>query len=152
MNTNQEEKINQQIQQTMKKAFYDLIEVNTNSDKPDYDWIIKLYSEIKGNLLYYLKKGSKTYNLIDESFDVELFGQMIKADVFSPDSMVKLIKNTFYWIKFLGAPNRDEETNKAKERVLSSPYDKIIGCYLREVHDCLTTYDEDMKSFLQQQS
>ena len=138
----------QQIETTMKQAFYDLIEQNTNSENPDYDWMVRLYSEIKLTLLYYLKKDSKTYQEIDASFDVELFDQMIRADVFSSESMIKLVENTFYWIKTLGAPVRDKDVDKAKERVLESPLNKIISVFLRETHDCLSFYDQDMKSFI----
>lgn len=137
-----------QIEQTMKKAFYDLIEENTNSATPDFDWIIRLYCEIKQQLLYYLKRDSKVYRRIDESFDVELFSQMIKADVFSPDSMYKLTENTFYWIKALGAPERDTEVSEAKQRVLEAPLNKIIGVFLQEVHKCITTYDNDMRKYI----
>lgn len=137
-----------QIETTMKQAFYDLIEQNTNSENPDYDWMVRLYSEIKSTLLYYLKKDSKTYQEIDASFDVDLFDQMIRADVFSSESMIKLVENTFYWIKTLGAPVRDKDVDKAKERVLQSPLNKIISVFLRETHDCLSFYDQDMKSFI----
>ena len=140
--------MNEQIEKTMKQAFYDLIDQNTNSQTPDYDWIIRLYSEIKAQLLHYLKIGSKTYVAIDDSFDVELFSQMIRADVFSPDSMVKLVNNTFYWIKFLGAPYRDEEIDISKQKVLNTAPNKIISVFLKEVHDCLSFYDEDMKRIL----
>ena len=45
----------QQIENAMKKAFYDLIEEKTNQNPPDYDWLVRLYAEIKERLLYYLK-------------------------------------------------------------------------------------------------
>lgn len=138
----------EQIEQAMKTAFYDLIEENTNSPTPDFEWIIRLYCEIKQNLLYYLKKESNVYKSIDESFDVELFSQMIQADVFSPDSMYKLVENTFYWITVLGAPERDIEVSKAKQRVLESPLNKIIGVFLKEVHHCIETYDNDMRKYI----
>ena len=138
-----------QIEETMKRAFYDLIEENTNSSTPDYDWIVNLYTEIRSTLLQYLKKDGSTYRSIEESFDVELFSQMIRADVFSADSMVKLIETTFYWIKQLGAPIRDTEVDEAKERVLKSPLDKIISVYLKETHQSLMIYQQDMEYFLQ---
>ena len=138
-----------QIEETMKRAFYDLIEENTNSTTPDYDWIVNLYTEIRSTLLQYLKKDGSTYRSIEESFDVALFSQMIRADVFSADSMVKLIETTFYWIKQLGAPVRDKEIEEAKERVLKSPLNKIISVYLKETHQCLLIYKQDMESFLQ---
>jgi hypothetical protein len=137
-----------QIEQTMKKAFYDLIEENTNSPTPDFEWIIRLYCEIKQQLLYYLKKDSIIYKRIDESFDVELFSQMIKADVFSPDSMYKLVENTFYWITELGAPERDTSVSEARQRVVEAPLNKIIGVFLKEVHQCITIYDNDMKKYI----
>lgn len=138
----------QQIENAMKKAFYDLIEEKTNQNPPDYDWLVRLYVEIKERLLYYLKKGSPTYKEIDESFDVALFEQMIKADVFSPESMVKLVQNTFYWIKKLGAPQRDAEADAAKERILQAPMDKIVVTFLKEVHICIDEYDKDMRCIL----
>ena len=140
--------MDKQIEATMKQAFYDLLEENTNSEKPDYDWMVRLYSEIKLTLLYYLKKDSKTYKEIDGNFDVDLFSQMIQADVFSGDSMLKLVENTFYWIKQLGAPVRDKDIDMAKERVLQSPLNKIISVFLKETHDCLSLYDQDMKDFI----
>ena len=138
-----------QIDETMKRAFYDLIDENTNSSTPDYDWIVNLYTEIRLTLLQYLRKDGPTYRSIEESFDVELFSQMIRADVFSAESMVKLIETTFYWIKQLGAPVRDKEIEEAKKRVLQSPLNKIISVYLKETHQCLLIYQQDMESFLQ---
>jgi hypothetical protein len=138
-----------QIEETMKRAFYDLIEENTNSSTPDYDWIVNLYTEIRLTLLQYLRKDGSTYKSIEESFDVELFSQMIRADVFSAESMIKLIETTFYWIKQLGAPVRDKEIEEAKERVLKSPLNKIISVYLKETHQSLMIYQQDMESFLQ---
>lgn len=137
-----------QIEETMKRAFYDLIEVNTNPANPDYDWIVSLYKEIKMMLMRFLKKDSVVYNEIDKSFDVELFDQMIRADVFSPESMYKLIETTYYWIKKLGTPFRDGEVDKAKERIVKSPLNRIIVVYLKETHECLSRYEQDMIEYL----
>lgn len=137
----------EQIEKTMKKAFYDLIDENSG-DKPDYDWLVRLYVEMKEMILKYLKKDSRVYQSIEATFDVELFSQMIRADVFSAESMLKLVNNTFFWIKELGAPARDETTDKAKERVLSSTPEKMISTFLREVHQCLEEYHRDMTNYI----
>ena len=45
-----------------KKAFFDLLEQKVAADPPDYDWVTRLYEEIRGKLLIlfrYLK-----YNII----------------------------------------------------------------------------------------
>ena len=137
--------IEEQIRSTMKKAFFDLIDKNVNSTKPDFDWITRLYQDIKFKLLSFLpnKKG-KVYQQIDNDFDVELFKQMIENDVFNQESMVKLINNTFFWILELEAPIRDEETLEAKKRVLTSEPTKIISTYLKEVHTCIEQIELDI--------
>jgi alpha-amylase/alpha-mannosidase (GH57 family) len=151
MENNNHKKIADQIEKNMKQAFYDLIDQNTNSENPDFDWIVNLYVEIKEKLMHYLKKDSDTYKSVDESFDVEIFSQMIRNDVFSQESMIKLVDNTFYWIKYLGAPYRDNDIDSSKKKVLESPLNKIISVFLKEVHQCLTFYDEDMEQFFRQQ-
>lgn len=151
MMENNHKKIAEQIEKNMKQAFYDLIDQNTNSENPDFDWIVNLYVEIKEKLMHYLKKDSDTYKSVDESFDVEIFSQMIRNDVFSQESMIKLVDNTFYWIKYLGAPYRDNDIDNSKKKVLESPLNKIISVFLKEVHQCITFYDEDMEQFFKQQ-
>lgn len=142
------EEIEKQIEKTMKQAFYDLIDQNCSST-PDYNWLERLYLEMKMMMLKYLKKDTKVYKAIDESFDEVLFSQMIRADVFSMSSMLKLVNNTFYWLKEVGAPARDQSINEAESRVLSSDPKKMISTFLKEVHICLDVYDSDMRNYLQ---
>jgi hypothetical protein len=141
-------RIEKQIYETYHKAFFDLIDEHVNSSTPDYDWITRLYKEIKGRLLIFIKKGSKIYNQIDESFDIELFDQMIRNSVFDNVSMLKLVENTFYWILELEAPDRDESTLESKQKILSSEPTKMVSTYLKEVHKCVDLYEQDMINFL----
>ena len=141
-------KIEKQILDTYQKAFFDLIDEHVNSSTPDYDWITLLYKELKERLLTFLKKGSKIYNQIDESFDIKLFDQMIRNDVFDSVSMLSLIENTFHWILELEAPDRDESTLESKQKILDSEPSKIVSTYLKEVHKCIDLYEKDMINFL----
>lgn len=142
-----EEKIEKQVRETYYKAFYDSIDETINSDKPDYEWIVRLYSEVKDRLFRYVKKDSQIYKAIDESFDILLFDQMIRNDVFNQESMVKMINNTFSWIQKLQAPVRDKETNESLRIVFESEPKNIVSVYLREVYKCLNNLDEDMYIF-----
>ena len=139
--------IEKQISDNYKKAFYDLIDATVASKEPDYDWIVNLYNEIRYRLIRYMKKESDVYKQIDEEFDVKLFSQMIRNDVFDSTSMIKLINNTFKWVKKLQAPYRDEYTKIAEERVLKSSFDKIVSEFIKEVNTCIDFIDEDMKNF-----
>ena len=140
--------IEDQINNNMKQAFFDIIDKNINSKTPDYEWISKLYEEIKFSLLSFLpnKKGI-VYKQLDSEFDVDLFRQMIENDVFNHDSMLKLINNTFSWILKLEAPSRDDDTIEAKNRVLNSEPRKIISTYLKEVHNCIEQIEKDILPF-----
>ena len=73
---------------------------------------------------------------------------MIQNDVFDFVSMKKLIENTFYWIKQLQAPIRDEFTEISKNKILNTTeYTKIVSIYLKEVYKCLDYLDEDIYNF-----
>ena len=140
--------IKNQIQEMYEKAFYDVIDENVNSDKPDYDWIVNLYTEIKNRLLRYVKKDSKTYNLIDSQFDIKLFRQMIENDVFNMESLEKLVNTTFYWVESLQAPQRDSETREAKQRVFSASKEKMVSTFIKEVNKCIDTLDKDLIKYI----
>ena len=71
------DKINNQIKDNFHKAFYDLLEMKVRAEPPDYEWIVRLFQEIKDRLVFFLKKDSPFRNDIQEKLDVELFDQMI---------------------------------------------------------------------------
>ena len=43
-------KLNQQMNVQFKKAFFDLLEEKVRQEPPDYDWIARLYEEIRTRL------------------------------------------------------------------------------------------------------
>ena len=140
--------IEKQIKEMYEKAFFDVIDDTINSDKPDYDWIVNLYTEIKNRLIRYVKKDSKKYELLDSQFDIELFRQMIENDAFSMDSLLKLVNNTFYWIEKLQAPERDNETKKSKQIIFETSKDKIVSTFVREANRCVDFLDLDFENFV----
>ena len=130
--------IEKQIQEQMKKAYFNLIDDTINSEKPDYEWVTSLYKEIRNRLCK-----------IIEEFDIELFNQMITNDVFDQNSFLLLVNNTFGWIEKLQAPFRDEFTRESKNRVLSSDPKNFISTFLKEIHDCLDNIDYDIEKYFE---
>ena len=132
-----------------KKSFYDLIEEKTCSDTPDYDWLVELYSEIREKLIYFLKKDSPLRKEIEESFDVELFSQMIKNNAFKANDLYNLINYTFEKFLQLGSPARDKNVKKMRDALFSlmkdnATFGKIVSNYLKYTHMCLENFYEDM--------
>lgn len=139
-----------QIKEMYEKSFYDIIDETISSDKPDCEWIIKLYSEIKGRLIKFIKPQSKVYKQIDTEFDVEFFRHMLENNVFDNNSLLKLVNLTFYWIKFLGAPARDKLVDDAKLKVLHAESSKIVSTFIREVNLCIDYIDEDIINYIKE--
>jgi hypothetical protein len=135
-----------QIKDIYYKAFCDKINETINSDKPDFDWIVLLYKEIKQRILVLVTPNSKTYNDIDQSFDIILFEQMIKNNVFNNTDMIQLVSNSYFWINKLQAPIRDTETNESKNKVLQSDHSKIVSVFIIEVNKCIDNIIEDLQN------
>ena len=117
------ERLTTQVRETYKKAFFDLLEEKIGQDPPDYEWLTRLYGEIRTKLITLLKQNSPLRKEIKESMDCEFFYQLISNNVFSPENFYNLIRYVFEKCKQLGSPARDSETDvKLKEIV-----DRIPG-------------------------
>ena len=148
------ERLNQQINDMMHKAFYDLLEQKV-ADPPDYEWITRLYKEIRdrlSNILVMLGKKSKyTYTEIQECMDVELFEQMIRNNAFNYEDFYKLIEYVFTKCKQLGSPARDEETdsklNEIKDFINSgnATFATVVPMFIRNANHCIDNIYDDMK-------
>jgi hypothetical protein len=112
------EKINKQIKEQMEKAWFDLLKEKTNNNPPDYDWLERLYLEIRDKLLRLTRENSNLYNGIMESMDIVLFSQMIKNNAFTGVDTLKLIEYVFEISKNLGSPARDTSVDQYKYEVL----------------------------------
>jgi len=111
-------KIEGQIKEQMEKAWFDVLKEKTNSSPPDFDWLERLYVEIRDKLLGLVRKNSKLHIEITESMDIVLFSQMIRNNAFSGEDTLKLIEYVFETCKQLGSPARDTTTDQYKYEVL----------------------------------
>ena len=87
--------LNQQMNTQFKKAFFDLLEEKVRQEPPDYDWIARLYEEIRTRLASLLREGSVVRKEIEESMDVVLFRQMIENKAFGAVELYNLIEHVF---------------------------------------------------------
>ena len=69
--------LTQQIETTMTKAFFDLLQENIKKDPVDYDWLLRLFQEIRTKLTQLLKPTNKLYIEIEENMNDQLFKQML---------------------------------------------------------------------------
>ena len=72
----------EQVRQTMLRAWRDVMQAKMRETPPDYDWVVRSYVEIKNKLAHLTREGSPIRVTIDEKMDATLFDQMIRNNAF----------------------------------------------------------------------
>ena len=141
-------RIEQQIKEQMEKAWMDVISEAVSSDPPNYEYIVRLYAEIRDRLAGLVPKNGPTYHRIRDTLDVDFFDQLLRHNCFSGESLVGLINSTFDIVAQLQAPVHDATTLEAKQRVLSSGQTlaEVVPVFLRETHKRIDVIVEDIKT------
>ena len=140
--------INKQIETQMHFAYNDTIRVAL--DNCDYEFIGKLYAEIRDSLCNFVKKDGKTYLKIVSDFDVDFLKELMKNKQLSNDHLHGIVHMTFGWVLKMQAPFRDSETEAAKQRVLSGiDAEEIVPSYINEVHKCLNNIEHDIQELVE---
>ncbi len=126
----QNEKLNEQISSTYKRAFFDLLEEKVREEPPDYDWIVKLYKEIRYKLTFFLKKGSYFRKRVEEGMDIELFDQMLRNGAVGGVEFYNLVNFVFECSLKLGSPGRDTEVKAKRDEIFELMKNNGLFCQL----------------------
>ena len=140
---------NDEIKETYQKAFFDLLEERVSDKEPAYDWIVKLYLEIKMKLLKITSKNSKLAMEINNTMDLQLFEQMIRNNAFDGNDFYNLINFVFDMCLKLQSPQRDEDTNNRRNEVLDimkngGTYAQIMVKFIKNANICIDFIYEDI--------
>ena len=146
------ERLNKQVEDTMKRAFFDLLEQKVASNPPDYEWLTRLYTEIRDKLTRLLKPTSKTRKHIEENMDPDFFHQLISNNVFEPKSFYALICFVFEQIKLMCSPGRDEETNEKLQELLdhynsgNATFATMVPMFIKNANYCIDNIYLDIQN------
>ena len=145
-------KLNAQVEETYKFAFYNLLEERVSSNPPDCDWLTRLYGEIRLKLTQLLKKDSHLRKEIEESMDLELFDQMIRHNALNMEDFHKIIKYVFAKCHQLQSPGRDKETNERLEDISelimsgNATFGSVVPLFIRNANYCLDLIYKDIEN------
>ena len=146
------ERLTTQVRETYKKAFFDLLEEKVGQDPPDYEWLTRLYGEIRTKLITLLRVGSPLRVEIEQSMDCDFFKQLISNNVFSPEDFYTLIRYVFEKCKQLGSPARDAETDAKLKEIVDfvdsgdATFATLVPMFIKNANECLDTVYEDIKA------
>ena len=116
----QKKSLREQIENAYKETWSALLHDKVKENPPDFDWIVRLYNEIKYKLTYFLKKNSPMRNSIEESLDSELFEQMIRNVAFQGPEFYNLVNYIFDTTLKLGSPARDNDVKNLRNEILTA--------------------------------
>ena len=116
----QEKLLREQIENTYREVWTTLLHDKVKENPPDFEWIVRLYKEIRYKLTYFLKQNSNMRNSIEEALDVELFDQMIRNGAFQGPEFYNLVNYIFDTTLKLGSPARDNEVKNLRNEILTA--------------------------------
>ena len=131
-------KLNAQVEETYKFAFYNLLEERVSSNPPDCDWLTRLYGEIRLKLTQLLKTDSQLRKEIEESMDLELFDQMIRHGALNMEDFQ--------------SPGRDKETKERLEDISelirsgNATFGSVVPLFIRNANYCLDLIYKDIEN------
>lgn len=145
------EALQERLRVQMKKAFWDLLEEKVRTDPPDYDWICKLYVELRDRLSSFTMEGGSIHKAIKEGFDTELFSQMLRNQAFEGAEMMSLVDTTFGFVAKLQAPVRDKLLKEKKKEILEyassgGEFSVIVPMFLRGAHELMDLIEKDLRA------
>ena len=141
-----------QVRETYKRAFFDLLQEKVAANPPDFEWLTRLYGEIRTKLISLLREGSQLRLEIEQSMDCDFFKQLISNNVFSPEDFYTLIRYVFEKCKQLGSPARDAETDAKLKEIVDfvdsgdATFATLVPMFIKNANECLDTVYEDIKA------
>ena len=144
-----QEQLHKQIEYTYKQVWCDLLHDRVKQTPPDFDWIVRLYKEIRYKLTYFLKLGSPARVEIEEGMDVELFDQMIRNGAFQGPEFVALVNFVFDKCLMLGSPGRDKDVENFRKEVMTALQNKatfaeLVPLFFKNANTSVDWIHEDL--------
>ena len=145
-------RLTEQVRETYKRAFFDLLQEKVASNPPDFEWLTRLYGEIRTKLISLLRVGSPLRVEIEQSMDCDFFKQLISNNVFSPEDFYTLIRYVFEKCKQLGSPARDAETDAKLKEIVDfvdsgeATFATLVPMFIKNANECLDTIYEDVQA------
>jgi len=147
------EGLKKQVEDGMRKAFFDLIEKSLSEEQPDAEWIARLYAEMRDKLCALTPRRADLHKQIHDALDVDLFETMVRHKAFDPADLSKLVSFVFGHLQGLCSPSRDVEVRRRREELeatMAQPdatFAKFAIMFLKYFHVTIDDIESDVAEF-----
>ena len=112
------EGVKTQLMEQYQLAFSDLLRENLESETPDWDWVKRLYEELRGRICNLTPNRMDIHADIHDKMDSEIFYSMISNGAFDGTNLQSLITFVFSRIRELEAPAKNVDTDAKLQEIL----------------------------------
>lgn len=112
------EGVKTQLTEQYQLAFSDLLRENLESETPDWNWVKRLYEELRDRLCNLTPNRVDIHTDIHDKMDSEIFYSMISHGAFDGANLQALITFVFARIRELEAPAKNVETDAKLQEIL----------------------------------
>lgn len=147
-----DENLKNQIKTQMKKAFWDLIKSDLESEPQKFEHLIILIEEIKQRLINLTPRNEELKKDINESIDLEFLKELFENKAFESKEFSNLIMYLIHKLEIYCAPARDKDISKFKTDTLDKfkdtvVYSEFLPWFFTEYHSHLDTIAQDISNF-----
>jgi hypothetical protein len=144
--------LEQQIIETMKKAFWDLIRDDLNAEPQRFDHLLKLIVEIRERLKNLTPRRADFINELNEKLDIDFLKHLFVEKGFDPFHFYNLVVFIIKKIKQYAAPYFDKDILDWEKHVLlkmknTIEYKDFIPEFFEKVYYYIDIIENDTHAF-----
>ncbi|GAB4844762.1 hypothetical protein Ancab_038151 [Ancistrocladus abbreviatus] len=108
--------VKSKVKETMEKAFWDGIVESVNREQPDFNWVLKLMTEVRDELCE-MSPNSWRQEIVD-AIDIDILSQVLKCGKLDMNYLGKILEFALLTLQKLSAPVDDDEMKATHQKLL----------------------------------
>ena len=144
--------LEKQIEETMKKAFWDLIKSDLDKEPQSFDHLIKLIIEIKERMKMFTPRRTNLHKEFDEVLDDEFLKHLFTEKSLDPNHFFRLIQFLITKVKMYAAPYLDKDIIEWEQTTLEKMkqtivYKDFLPFFFENLYKFIEIIENDIKTF-----
>lgn len=144
--------LEKQIEDTMKKAFWDLIRSDLSKDPQNFDHLVKLISEIRERMKMFTPRRTDIHTEFDEVLDDTFLKHLFTENSLDPNHFFRLIQFLITKVKMYAAPYLDKDIAEWEQTTIEKMkqtivYKEFLPFFFEKLYKFIEIIENDIKTF-----